>query len=420
MYGAGLFLAYAVVLFTHSSPPSMTDYANWTYQGVLLQRHLLGFRDAAHVLKHYPVPNSAATLGIGLLALVFPWIVAAKLWLCVQMMISFLALRQLARTVQATAAVWFIVPQAVFLGVNWWYGFVNFELGLAWVMLMAALLWRRARGDDERAWALGLILMLAFFTHMIPFLFCGLLLILYVIRTRRWLTVWQLLPGALLSLWYVAGRYFVAGNADGSTGMISPVTTFSGAFWAFKVNSYAKSFGFVDPGDQDASVGLTLYGETLLLALVIIAGALTVLLGWEMVLAVRLGWRHDERFLWLGVLALVPVYVLAPGTAVGVSDPGSRILQTGLALALVLCCRQQGRLLKSAGFCSLVLAGSGLLLFARAGFDSAIPGSRLQRLPGVVVSFGHVPNHDQDSFYEALERGDLGVKVFPTGMFLNR
>ena len=72
------------------------------------------------------MPNSAATLGVGMLALFLPWMLAAKLWLWVQMAFSFLALRQLASAVNASASVWFIVPPAAFLGVNWWYGFLNF------------------------------------------------------------------------------------------------------------------------------------------------------------------------------------------------------------------------------------------------------------------------------------------------------
>ena len=150
MYAAGLLLTYAVILFAHRGPPSLTDYANWTYQGVLLRDHLLGRPDVAHVLKRYPVPNSAVTVGIGVLALVLPWMIAAKVWLCLQLGVSWVALRHLLRTGGGGAATWVVVPQAVFLNVNLWYGFVNFQLGICWVMLMASLLLRRVRGDGGR------------------------------------------------------------------------------------------------------------------------------------------------------------------------------------------------------------------------------------------------------------------------------
>ena len=151
---------YAAVLFAKARPISMTDYANWTYQGVLLARHMRGLGDTAHLLKTYPVPNSAATLGIGLLALMLPWVTAAKLWLCLQMAMTFVAIRHLARTIHATGALWFVLPQAAFLGVNWWYGFVNFELGLAWVLLVASMLLRRVRGHPGCDGTLGVVFVL--------------------------------------------------------------------------------------------------------------------------------------------------------------------------------------------------------------------------------------------------------------------
>ena len=134
--------------------------------------------------------------------------------------------------------------------------------------------------------------------------------------------------------------------------------------------------------------------------------------------AVRSG--ADDRFLWFGVAALVPLYLLAPGAALGVSDPGSRLLQTGLALALVLCCRSSGWPLRAAAGCSTILALAVLLLFSRFAFGRAVVLDHPETLPKTLAEFAHVPNHDQDSFYEALERGDYQLKVFPTGMFLNR
>jgi hypothetical protein len=420
--GAGLFVVYAFALFTFHDAPSMTDYANWTYQGVLLARHLQGFADTAHVLKTYPVPNSACTLGIGLLTLVMPWMIAAKTWLCVQMAISLLALRHLARTVGACGAVWIIVPQAVFLGVNWWYGFVNFQLGVAWVLLMASLLLRRARGEAGKDWQIGLVLVVTFFTHMIPFAFCGLLALVYARQTRRWRVLAQLAPAAVLSAWYLGGRYLVAGDADGQAGMIAPVGNYTAAFWAYKANSYGKSFGWVNPGDLDGSTALVILGRTLFVGLFAANVVLSIALGWLMIRGLLKAYRKRsaERFLWTGILLMVPLYLLAPATALGVSDPGSRVLQTALALGLVLACREDGLPLKLAAVCSSGLAAGALVLYFATAFGPPRPLSEGIGLPHELVIFGHVPNHDQDRYYNALERGEYRLEVFPTGMFLNR
>ena len=424
-YAAGLFLLYALVLFGHAGPPSLTDFANWTYQGVLLSDHLRGVPDTAHMLKSYPVPNSAVTVGIGVLALVLPWMVAAKMWLCAQLLLSFASLKHLFRTTRGNAAVWGIVPTAVFLNTNFWYGFANFEVGLCWVMLMASLLVRREREEEgalRREWVFGGLLLLLFFTHMIPFAFAGLLLLLYAWQTRRFRVLWQLLPSVVVSAWYLLGRYLVAGDADGQAGMVSPVRSYTAAFWAYKVNSYLKSFGLINPGSPAGSEDVAVFGRVVFALLVLVNVVLCVLLGWRMLRAARrsIGEGAGERFLWYGVAALVPLYLLAPGTALGVSDPGSRLLQAGLALALVLCGRETGRMLLEV-VCATVLAMTGLFLFVRLGFPSGeVPEARGEPLPRALVIFAHVPNHDQDYFYDALRRGEMRLPVFPTGMFLNR
>ena len=420
-YCAALYLLYAMILFAHDAAPSMTDYANWTYQGVLFARHVQGFADSAHTLKAYPVPNSAATIGIGTLALLLPWKVAAKLWLCAQMTIFFLALRHMARTTGATGAMWMIVPQAVFLGVNWWYGFVNFELGIAWVLLFASLLIQRVTRGQGKDWVLGVVLVACFFTHMIPFTFCALMLGLYAAQTRRWRALWQLAPTAALSAWYLAGRFALADDADGRAGMAATVRSYSMGFWAYKVNSYAKSFGFVNPWDSSGSTALESLGKGLFLLLMWASVALCVSTGWLMIREMRRAYRQGEpeRFLWTNLLLVLPLYWLAPGSALGISDPGSRLLQVILALALMLTCRRHGRLLQVSAACGALLAVAGALLFFRFGFEGAPLAHGDQKLPSAVAQFAHVPNHDQDFFYRALDSGDYSERVFPTGMFLN-
>lgn len=415
--GAACFGVFAFLLWLHAGMVSLTDYSNWTYQGVLLQHHLLGRPDAAHWFKPYPVPNSAATLGIGVLALVMPWLVAAKVWMCVQMSIAFVTLRYLLRTLGATGWAWVILPIVLFFNVNFWYGFANFELGLCWVMLIAALLLRSARGERPAEWLLGVVLLLAFFTHMIPFAFCGLLLFLYAAQTKRWKVLRQLLPAAMLCVWYVYGRFVLAGNADGQAGMASSVANYSLAFWAFKANSYVKSFGFANP---ESSLYL-LKGDILLLILFTANAVLAIIMGLRMISSAKSMRRQSssERFLWLAVVLMLPAFLLAPGEALGVSDPGARLLQVALALALPMSLRRSTRLVQVAGVCSSLLYVAGLYLFSSAAFHAYGEPVSISHLPQTIRRFANVPNHDQDVYIDALRRGDLTLPVFPTSMVLN-
>ncbi len=323
------------------------------------------------------------------------------------------------RTVQGSAEAWWIVPQAVFLNVNFWYGFMNFELGLCWVLFTASLLLRRAQTSAEKEWPLGLMLLAAFFTHMIPFAFCGLLLLLYARQTRQFRILWQLVPSSLISIWYLAGRFLLAANADGQAGMQAHVRNYSAAFWAFKVDSYLKSFGFVNPLGRSCAI----YGQGAYIALFVVNAVLALLVGG---LLARSAWRshqqaRPDRFLWYGIALLMPVYLFAPGEALGVSDPGARLLQVALALALVLGLGQGGRLASAAALCSGILSFSGLFLFSQLGFQPTYTAPTAPRsFPAEMSNFTLVPNTDQDYFYAALERGDWTIPIFPTGMFLNQ
>lgn len=423
-YAAALFLVYAVLFFAQPSAPALTDYANWTYQGVLFRNHLLGLPDAAHNLKLYPVPNSASTLGIGLLSLLAPWKLAAKIWLCLQLLVSFIALRHFLRTIEASAALWLIAPTALFLNMNFWYGFMNFELGLCWEILIASLLLRldwRLQTSWKQESLLGFLLLLAFFTHMIPFAFACLLVVLYSLQSHRYRLMYQIIPSAMLSLWYVCGRYLLSQNADGQAGMVASVRTFSGAFWAYKLNSYLKSFGFINPGSLSGSADITMLGRAVFMVLFLVNVALCAILGWYMVRAAASAFRHraTQRFVWWAIVLMLPLYLLLPGAALGVSDPGSRVLEVALALAILMI-GKQGIPLGVAAACATLLALAGVFLFARLAFSPEIPVSTGKPLPHHVVIFGHVPHHDQDYFYTALENGDMSLRVFPTGMFLNQ
>ncbi len=124
---ATLFSLYTLFLFSSHVAPSLTDYCDWTYEGVLLRNRLLGIPDLAHTLRQYPVPNSATTLGIGLLSLVFSWQLAAKLWLFLMLLFAFLVTRfMMMLQPNQEKLLWLIVPAGIFLNVNLWYGFMNF------------------------------------------------------------------------------------------------------------------------------------------------------------------------------------------------------------------------------------------------------------------------------------------------------
>ena len=422
LYCAAIFLGYVLIILGHVSIPSLTDYANWTYQGALLRDHLLGRSDAVHALKPYPVPNSAATVGVGLLSLLMSWQWAAKLWLAAQLVFALVSIRFFLRAIGADASA-SILGAALFLNLNLWDGFINFQMGMSWVLVVAAVLVRRQQEPQTgRDWILGVLLLLTFFTHMLPFAFAGLLVILYCFELRRFRLLWQLVPSGLACLWYVAGRYLVGANPDNQGAISDSVRNYSAAFWAFKGNSYLKSLGFVNPMYAGKSALVAWAGK----------GGFVLLFGLNLALALAVAWcifavmqeslfqQTKVRFLWVGVVTLLPFYLVAPVSVLGISDPGSRLLQLSLVLGLLLCARLSSKSLTLAKGCALVLMSVDLAMFSHFAYGPEKPSEDGAPLSHAVVSWAHAFNHNQDYLVQALERGDRTKLVFPTGIFVNK
>ena len=412
---AGLLLAYAVLVLAHARPPSLTDLGQWTYAGVLFGLHLRGRPDPAHTLRPFPVPNSAITVGIGLLTLVLPWALACKAWLLGYFGLVFATMRSVLRGRPGSQWLWLIAPGTLFLSVNFWYGFLNFQMGVCLALLLVARVLRGAR----REWPYGALLLLSFFAHMIPFGFAAVVLLFYAVRTRRTRLLWQFVPVALATAAYGYGRFFLQHNIDEGVGMITPVRSLTEAFWEYKVNSLLKSGGLVNPGGPSSSMALFLLGRPafslMLLADALVCGCILWMATQQMRRTLP---QQDgtEKVVWWAILLFLPFYLLLPGEALGVSDPGSRVLQMLLATALLLC-GGQGRVLRFASVPAVLLAAMGLWMFYDVGYR-VVPQT-LTGLPRNALGLAHVANHVQDNFYQALDDTEMNFLVFPTGIFLN-
>ncbi|MDE1155213.1 MAG: hypothetical protein PW735_05715 [Acidobacteriaceae bacterium] len=419
--GAALFLLFGAFLFLHPFPAALADYANWTYQGVLLSHHWKHLPETAHLVKLYPVPNSAATFGVACFALFFPWAIAGKLWLCVQFALCFYALHHFARTLRLSGWMWALVPVAAFFSVDLWYGFVNFVLGVAWAVLFASMLLRRAQGEHPaRSFdaPLALVLVLAFFTHMIPFAFCCWMLFWYAAQLRRRGLLWSMAPTVLLTLWYIFARYFVFHNVDGETGQVAAQRYLSVSFWLFKANSYLKSFGFVNPilGYFPVHTGARL------LVFFLCNVLLALLSGWLIVRTARdhLRERTPQRFLWLAILSTLPVVLLLPSAALGIGDPGARLLQVLLGIALILIFQSPSRLFPLIGTLALLMTANSAILFARlVTSPQRTTPPHITALPRAITYFATTPYANQIYFYQALSQADTGIEIFSSGVLIN-
>lgn len=480
-YFFGVPAAFSIAILLLPRPPLLRDYPDWVYQGMLFAKAVSGHPATHYVIKHYPVPNSLSTVGLGLLTLLVGWKLAAKLWLIVSVASAAFASLRLARALDAdTDLTWLLLPGALFFGISFWYGTVNFNLGLCMFLWLAALL---VEGCDKRV-SLGTLLTLIFFTHMIVYAAAVVLLFAYVRQTKAWRLLPSVVPTLLLGAWYSVARsadkltdtrlavspmwhllpaiflcLLMLGIAEwrGRNGLsliasrilaalgavllggyifLRPFSSGPGNYsklgkiWmlcTLKTSVLAGMFGFVNSTDRyGGSQTLAITHVPCYIALVATDLAVMFLLLWKMWNSMREEARNPTRlgFLWDTVSVLLVAGLLTPGNVLGVISADGRILQLGIALVLFLVARSPDLRIK------LIAAGCVVLALFSLGQYSVI--QRWPNMPGIALSkagqAGRFPTvrvaiEDGDvqlSEYQALETNDENDWIFPTGLFENR
>jgi len=293
-------------------------------------------------------------------------------------------------------------------------------MGVCLVFLLVAMLLRRL-DDHLPDWPLGAMLTLLFFTHMVTFTLALVLVFFFALQVERPRLLLQAALPALLVMVYAVCR-FVSGNPDSGVTPPTALTLGSALFWAYKLNTFAKSFGFVNPTAWSHSVALAREDRSVFLFLffvdLVLCFALALLFLRNLLLR-----NSGERlpFLKLTIALTIPAYLLLPTSLLGIADPGSRVMQSSLWL-LLLVCRADEPLTRAAArvaaAASLLLAISGAFLFVR------LPWARQAQfkpthVPTHVEQFGKAPYDAAADLYEALDRGDFSRAVFPTGILNN-
>jgi hypothetical protein len=421
--GAAFFLlffsavVFAVVLFRSALPLILGDYAEWTYHGVLLRNVIQGHPDAAYLLKPYPVPNSLTTAALGVLMTAMSWQMAAKLWLMAEVLLGACCaweLQKSAKTVQGWKA--FLIPTAVLFGTPFWFGFMNFMFGTYLAMLLCALLLRRV----ESRWLYGALLVVLFVTHMVPYGFALALFALYAWQHKQWKLMLQTVPSLLLSAWYFAGRAMY-GDADGKAGMVSSVAWGTARFAVFKVNTYLKCWGMVNPApNEQESILLRLVGEKifalLLLADFVIALGLSVLLAMAAWKALRE--KTEQRFLWIAISLFFVVALLMPSEMAGLSDPGGRMMQVAVWTGMCVVVANRSWLRRTLACCAGTLLAVNLFLVGTVARDAKMTGAVGGSLPASARGFAHVYYTRRQDYYDSIAEGKMDREIYPTAMFL--
>jgi len=226
---AALAAAYAAVLALAPVLP-LQDVPDWVYQGHVLRLLLAGDpRAAGFALVPYPVPNATATLALAALDPFLDPALAGRAIALGAMLLGTAAVARFAAAADPANAplLGFVALGTFVLTTPFWYGYVNFCIGAALLLLFLAR--RRMPGAVETAlWALAL-----FATHAVAFGAFAL-----VVAWRWWSgvtparSVVALAPAAALGAWYLAGRVLVGGGLAAPE-EAAPASDALQALWAY-------------------------------------------------------------------------------------------------------------------------------------------------------------------------------------------
>lgn len=446
-----LLLGYALVIVSSPNAPLLQDYPDWVFQAVLFGKWLTGNPVPHYTLRHYPVPNSLTTVGVGLLTLLLHWKLAARVWLLLILGALGLALVRLMRSLRAESyAVVPVIATSLIVGLDFWNGSVNFQLGLAFLLLFIDALLT----PIKRPTVLGVLLLLCFFTHMLP---CGaalLMLLAFVLQTSEWKLLLAALPTLLCLAWYAVARD--AAESRGSFAHLLPavlaVAALLAAYGYGKRNRSARpatallitpatlsrlpasvfllltkafallsAFGLLNIVPSRGGTNIPLFAPPVFVSfcvVAVVAGFVYLSLqlpSWLSLSRPVRGSEDQHSFLLVTSLALMLLFVLSPVDALGVTGIDSRFLHLSLAVGLCVLGTQQSRRLLCLAVISVLMGGVNLYQFAR--LQTAPASVSITDRPVPPIGAAVVAPAIRSDYYSDLEQGHLDRWIFSTALF---
>jgi hypothetical protein len=418
-YGLSIIAVYLLTILFANHPPLLQDYPTWVYEGVAVSHQFAGHADPQFSLKHYPVPNALTDVALGLLVNFFDWRWAAKIWTCLYLLFATFACLHLLRTLNKgsrRSVNYVLMPTVAVANLCFWYGFINFQWAVAMMVLFCSFLLQ----GEVKIRIISPFLALVFITHAVPFLACCLVLLIYILLTRSYRLIFAYFLSLLLGVWYLYGRFLSKEIVESSSvNGTSPIAYMSKAFLAYKVNTYFKSLGYIDPEVANTPILSGLIGTIGLVSVLCVAFILGILLLYAMIMGGRaaISQHLTARPLWLAIVLLVVISSLCPFEALGIFDPGARFIVCALSLAVLLL-DGSGRIGLAITSASVILGIVGAGLFVAISLD-ALPEGQAMNTSGHLMHLAHVSPLARSDYYDALKKNNMSNQVFDTGILSN-
>ncbi len=450
----GILALYGTAVSVAPHAPMLQDYPDWVYQGLLLKKALTGHAVSGYVLRNYPVPNALTTVGVALLTLMMPWAAAAKVWIDLVLAIMACGALRFVFALRAPPRNLLLLLPAALVGIDFWTGNINFQLGLGVLLWIAGDLIQARRPSA----VLALLLCLLFFCHFLVCFAAVLLVAALALEQRngRWLA--PLFPAGILTVWYgLANRksevammplsplHMLPAIAIASAFLLCACSKYSGA-WIVRGSQYGvlvflallllSAGGLAFPHFQSIANAklVTLVGEfgpiqvlgngtqqlvmpflfafTAWMGLGLAAAILWRLWGdWKW----RLEHRNEGFFVAVGAVALFLLFLFSPVDALGVTGIDGRFLHLAFCLGLPLFGLRASRWSVPLIAALCVILSVNVYQFAGSAYQtSAVSLSPHARMRLHLLS---VNPSMRESYYTEIERRQFRSPIFPTALF---
>ncbi len=190
----------------------ITDYPDWIFEGSITAQLIHGKAPASYSFKYYPVPYSGEVLLLGILDLVFSPEVSGKVLLSLCVILFAVGSIYLLRSLGHKASnPLLIIPLLFLLNTYFFWGELNYILGLSLLFFYCGCLFRRVYRHEPLNWLLvaGTLVAL-FFCHFLTYTIALLITLVFILAESRL----ELLPpfgvcaapSIGLTVWYAIER----------------------------------------------------------------------------------------------------------------------------------------------------------------------------------------------------------------------
>ena len=377
----------------------MHDYPVWVYAGRILSQLMRHQAPWCYSVVHIPVPNTWFLGIIGLLDLVLPPEISAKILLSLSVVLYILGSYRLFVAIAGRRdSPLLLLPLLYVFNRSVWVGEISYELSLGILFLaLAYVVSIRHRLQARDVWAIAGLSMVIFFSHAVA-LFCWLmfLTLLAVLDSRRFprfQTLLAMSPALLLLAYYVGHR------GSSSTGL---TLTWFGGFLSSKLEfvSIFSPLHFFDPYYWTDPKALKLLATVFNLS--VVAAVVTLSILWLASLRHRWGLgvsaNDNPRAVVAAPLVFFIVYLLVPFSVLTrVHDFNGRFLLPAFILILAsLASYQPERLLAGKRWWPTLAAASAIVIVL--AFQFLYVGRVAHKLRGVydVLTQAHLGSDFRD------------------------